>query len=164
MGETLDLPSYETSLRLIALRNVLAKEPPNDYRIRTIHRWYSTHFHTPLHVVDTLPRHDVLIAYYETVYGEMNEDPKREGEVNDEIASLINPPDVNEAEAERVKEYLFLKTIEESEKNKKLEPLKTKPVITPIDLDDGGPVSMTFADINKLDELEDKTEPLVGLK
>jgi hypothetical protein len=107
-----------------------------------------------------------LIAYYETVYSEMNEDPKREGEVNDEIASLINPPDVNEAEAERVKEYLFLKTIEESEKNKKLEPPKSKPIIGPIDLDleDGSPVSMTFANLDRLDELEEKSEPLVGLK
>ena len=36
-----DLPSYELSLRVIAMRNVMAKEPSNDYTMRYINRWYS---------------------------------------------------------------------------------------------------------------------------
>jgi hypothetical protein len=108
----------------------------------------------------------VLLAYYETIYSEMNQDEKREGEVNQEIEELLNPPDKSKEEAERVSEFLFEKKIEAEELKKKLNPPKTisKPVITPIDLDEGGSVSMTFENIDKLDELEEKAEPLVGLK
>ena len=145
------------------MRNVLAKESPNDYRIRKIMRWYSEKYHTPLHVVDTLPRHDVLVAYFESTYESLRDDPAKESVLNEEIQELINPKDQAVDDAARAEEYLFQKKIEETEKNKKSEPPKPKPVISMPDLD-GGEVSMTFADINKLDELEGKTESLVGLK
>lgn len=162
-----DLPSYELSLRLVAMRNVLSKDPPQDYTHRYINRWYSVKFNTPLHVVDTLPRHEVLLAYYESIYFEMNEGgPEQEQALNTEIQNLINPVDLTKEEAARVEDYLFEKKIEEEAKKTKDNPVKPRPkmVVGPIDLDEEGPVSLNFADINKLDLLEGTDEPLVGLK
>jgi hypothetical protein len=145
------------------MRNVLAKEPPFDYSMRYISRWYSEKFHTPLHVVDTLPRHDVLLAYYESVFGEMKDDPKREQELNEQIQGLLNPKDVNKEEQEKIETYEFEKLVAEQEAKKTKEPPKPKLVIPPIDLDEDGPVSMNFQGLDNLDELEGKVEPLVGL-
>jgi hypothetical protein len=159
-----DLPSYELSLRVIAMRNVLSKNPPNDYTMRYISRWYSKEFSTPLHVVDTLPRHDVLLAYYESMYSEMKEDPKREQELNEHIQELVSPKDQSKAEAEKVEAFEFEKLVEEQEAKKGKEPDKPKLIVAPIDLDEDQPVSINFCDTNRLDELEGLSEPLVGLK
>ena len=161
-----DLPSYELALRLVAMRNVLSKDAPQDYTHRVINRFYSMKFHTPLHVVDTLPRHDVLLAYYESIYSEMSEGgPEQEQALNTEIQNLINPADATKEEAERVADFELIKMAEEEAIKKAKEPQKPKPklVVGPIDLDEEGPVSMSFADISKLDELEGTDEPLVGL-
>jgi hypothetical protein len=104
----------------------------------------------------------VLLAYYESVFGEMKDDPKREQELNEQIQSLLNPKDVNKEEQEKVDAYEFEKLVAEQAKITK-EPPKPKLVIPPIDLDEDGPVSMNFQDLSKLDELEGKTEPLIGL-
>jgi hypothetical protein len=158
-----DLPSYELSLRVIAMRNVMAKEPSNDYTMRYINRWYSKEFNTPLHLVEALPRHDILLHYYESVYLQLKDD-KREAELNETIQELINPKDQTKAEAEKVEAYEFEKLIEEQEAKKVKEPDKPKLIVSPIDLDEDQPVSINFQDLNKLDELEGKVEPLVGLK
>jgi hypothetical protein len=55
------------NIRLIALKNVLDK-PDDDARWRSIARWYSKTFATPLHEVDYLPQLDVLQAYFEDFY------------------------------------------------------------------------------------------------
>src|ERR1700690_2817823 len=110
-----DLPSYELSLRVIAMRNVMAKEPSNDYTMRYINRWYSKEFNTPLHLVEALPRHDILLHYYESVYLQLKDDDKREAELNETIQELINPKDQTKAEAEKVEAYEFEKLIEEQE-------------------------------------------------
>jgi hypothetical protein len=159
-----DLPSYELSLRVIAMRNVMAKEPSNDYTMRYINRWYSKEFNTPLHLVEALPRHDILLHYYESVYLQLKDDDKREAELNETIQELINPKDQTKAEAEKVEAYEFEKLIEEQEAKKVKEPDKPKLIVSPIDLDEDQPVSINFQDLNKLDELEGKVEPLVGLK
>jgi hypothetical protein len=163
MGNSQDLPSYELALRLVAMRNVLAKEPSNDYTMRYISRWYSEKYHTPLHVVDSLPRHDVLLAYYETVYSEMRDDPKREQELNEQLHSLLNPKDTDKEERERVEAFEFEQVIAEQESKKIKEPPKPIQTVTPIDLDSDEPVSMNFVDIDKLDQLEN-LDGLVGLK
>jgi len=55
------------AIRLIALKNVL-DEPDASAHWRHISRYYSKTFSTPLHLVDELPRLDVLQAYFEDVY------------------------------------------------------------------------------------------------
>ena len=146
------------------MRNVMAEEPPQDYIQRHINRWYSEKFHTPLHEVDELPRHDVLLTYYECCYADMRDGGKdRESELDETIQGLINPRDLGKEEAAKVDDYLFLKKVAEEEAKKSPIKLKPKMVVSPIDLDEEGPVSMTFADINKLDELEEITDSLVGL-
>lgn len=81
---------YFSSLRLLAIRAV--QKPDADSNLRYIHRWYSKTFHTPLHIVSELDPEDVLTAFYETTYEDM-EDNER----NQEIAELL------ETDAERTK-------------------------------------------------------------
>lgn len=58
--------------QILALLSVL--KPDVDYMVRRIFRWYSQVFHTPLHVVGELPLEDVLQAYYESLYEQMDEE------------------------------------------------------------------------------------------
>ena len=44
-----------------------------EYNIRYIFRWYSKEFHTPLHVVETIPMEDILQNYFECNYERMSE-------------------------------------------------------------------------------------------
>lgn len=75
------LPDSE-SLKKIAMANV-QNEPP-EYTLRYIFRWYSKTFSTPLHVVPNLVLEDVLLAFFECQYEELNE-PER----NDETRKLL---------------------------------------------------------------------------
>lgn len=67
------------AIRLAALRAVLnqrQKEPKADsgYFQRHVMRWYSKKFFTPLDQVEQLPIEDILQAFYEERYEEMNDD------------------------------------------------------------------------------------------
>lgn len=92
---------YE-ALKLLALRAVM--KPDSDAHFRSICRWYSITFHTPLHLVDDLPEEDVLVAYYEKTYEDM-EDPEREEllktllETAEEKKRKALAKDIEEAEA-----------------------------------------------------------------
>ncbi len=66
---------YVDGLRARALLAVL--KPSSDDRYRHIFRWYSKTFHTPLHEVEDLPLDDILTAWFETIYEDM-EDPERD--------------------------------------------------------------------------------------
>lgn len=59
---------YE-AIQLIALRDVLKETP--DYMLRKTLRWYSVKFHTPLDAVRKLPVEDVLQAFHECAYEDM---------------------------------------------------------------------------------------------
>lgn len=61
--------NYFLALRTIALRDVLMAS--GEYHLRSVFRWYSRTFHTPLHEVGDLPQEDVLRAYYEEHYEAM---------------------------------------------------------------------------------------------
>jgi hypothetical protein len=52
-----------TLIQTEAINNILNKT--NDFYYRDICRWYSTTFHTPLHLVETLPWDEVLLHFYE---------------------------------------------------------------------------------------------------
>lgn len=66
---------YE-ALQLLALRAV--EKPDGEARLRGICRWYSKTFHTPLHVVEELDEDDVLTAYFESIYEEMEESERQD--------------------------------------------------------------------------------------
>lgn len=59
------------SLQIVALEAVLRPDWEATYRY--ISRWYSTTFHTPLHLVDDLPIAEVLQHYFEAAYERMDE-------------------------------------------------------------------------------------------
>jgi hypothetical protein len=53
------------AIRVHAYADVVAGKPTHDYSLRSIFRWYSEKFHTPLHLVEDLPVYDVMQHYYE---------------------------------------------------------------------------------------------------
>jgi hypothetical protein len=89
------------AIRLIALRDVyyarvgLADE--HDYNLRRIFRWYSHHFHTPLHEVESLPITDVVRAYWEQRYENLDdeflEDAVRQAAMTDEDLAAADRDD-----------------------------------------------------------------------
>jgi hypothetical protein len=56
-------------IQLEALNTVLLKTDLGFYR--RVARWYSTTFHTPLHLVNTIPWEELLTHYYESHYEQM---------------------------------------------------------------------------------------------
>lgn len=50
----------------------------HDSWLRHVMRWYSHNFHTPLHQVQDLPLEDILTAYYEHTFEQMEEDDRAE--------------------------------------------------------------------------------------
>lgn len=70
------MSSDPESIRLLALQEVWSSrhgEASGEYLLRRIMRDYSVWFHTPLHVVEELPVDDVLQAYWERHYEEIDE-------------------------------------------------------------------------------------------
>ena len=68
--------NHYDALKLLALRAVM--KPDGDAHFRSICRWYSVTFHTPLHMVEELPEDDVLTAYYEKTYEDLEDAEKDE--------------------------------------------------------------------------------------
>jgi hypothetical protein len=92
---------YE-ALKLLALRAVMKPDEAAHYR--NICRWYSTTFHTPLHTVEELPEEDVLTAYYEATFEEMQDQERQEQltkllETEEERVQRQRAKDVEAAEA-----------------------------------------------------------------
>lgn len=75
------------SIQIRALRDVHLQSS-SDYHLRYIFRWYSKTFHTPLHVVPSLPLVDVLIAFFEEKYEDMED-----AELMFEIKKLTETPE-----------------------------------------------------------------------
>lgn len=88
------------ALKVAALRDVLKQE--GDYQMRSVFRWYSKVFHTPLHLVDSLPIEDILRAYYEEHYESLDE-----GELQGELYELTRTDE--EAQVDNAQEDEFLK-------------------------------------------------------
>lgn len=120
--------SLSKALRILALKSVL--DPDVDYYYRKIFRWYSKEFHTPLHIVDDLPLEDVLQAYYESRYEDVNND-------DDSTKLMDELQELTETEKERLRremegdskkvaddDYLSKVIKEEMEKKLKHEPSK----------------------------------------
>lgn len=94
----------------IALASVL--EPDVNFHYRSICRWYSEHFHTPLHIVEKdLPIQYVVAHYYEAQISSADEE-----DLEGMIAKSLNPG-WNQDEEEDIQR--FIEEIEREEKIKK---------------------------------------------
>ena len=82
------ITSWVKAIQVIALAECKKLEPSSDFNLRGIKRWYSKNYHTPLHLVDNIPEYDILQAYYEETYSSMDQ-----GEINNEIAKLLEKKD-----------------------------------------------------------------------
>lgn len=77
-------------LQVIAFAAVA--EGDSEYRLRYLHRWYSKTFHTPLHVVPSIPLTAILTAFWEEKYEAMEED-----DLEAERLRLIETPEERRA-------------------------------------------------------------------
>ena len=102
---------YIEQVRAIALRNIM--EPDWDGVLRTIYRFYSKTFSTPLHQVPDLPLYDVLLAYFEEQYEGM-EGPAR----HEEILKLVEGVEAysKRLEAEEADEEAYLEQVVERQR------------------------------------------------
>lgn len=85
--------------------------PDGDARYRSICRWYSKTFYTPLHEVYDLPPEEVLEAHYEEVLEEMPPEAR-----DQKLAEILEDPDERErkkrhADADAAEEEEFLKMV-----------------------------------------------------
>lgn len=104
--------SLADDLQAIAFHDVVVDT--QEYRLRLLYRWYSKTFATPLHLVPSIPLTDVLVAFWETRYEEMDEpdleeERKKIIETEEErIARLI------QEDADRVEADAFVAQVEAS--------------------------------------------------
>lgn len=104
------------ALRLRAMQAV--EHPDSDDQLRSIFRWYSRTFHTPLHLVEELPVDDVLSAYYEESYEGMNDEERKR-----ETAELLETPEqkkirLRQKDEERAEAFEFARIAAEEERRK----------------------------------------------
>lgn len=78
--------SWLEDLQALAMREVVVGS--NAGFLRSVFRWYSHEFHTPLHLVDELPLEDVLTHYFEYHYNEMTD-----GQRQLEIERMLMTPE-----------------------------------------------------------------------
>lgn len=108
------MSSLADDLRAITLHELVADTP--EYRLRLLYRWYSKTFATPLHLVPSLPLTEVLVAFWETKYEEMNDieledERKKVVETEDERRARLEAEDAHEVETDA-----FVLAIEEQAK------------------------------------------------
>lgn len=87
------------SIKILALKEIISKHQSSEFDLRSIARWYSKTFATPLHLVYTLPTYDVLQAYFEETYEELSK--SEEGEI--ELKKIAEELSKSEAEREIAK-------------------------------------------------------------
>jgi hypothetical protein len=172
------MSSLADDLQAITLHQVVSDTA--EYRLRLLYRWYSKTFATPLHLVPSLPLVDILVAFWESKYEEMNEveleeERKRVIETDDERRARLVSEDVNHVEDDAFAAAIEEQARQES-KVKKIEDIKVpedrairatakvpEPSLpTPEEIKNLGPlpesVSIKFADTNFFDELIEKLD------
>jgi hypothetical protein len=154
---------FYKSIKLISLRNILFPTP--EYRLRQIFRWYSKTFFTPLHEVPELPLEEILVAYFESVFEDMEEE-----EINKEKSLLLESEEdkykrLMEEEQEEISIRKFTteaakKDLQKQNKKKKDKIIKTEPEVKPKLINNPEEVRIEFVDTDKMQESMDK--PSVG--
>ena len=76
------------AIQIIALKEVLSDKQSQDFQLRSIFRWYSKTFHTPLHIVEELPEFDILQAYFEDQYEQLNQSDQGQANIQKLIEDL----------------------------------------------------------------------------
>lgn len=112
------------ALQLVCIKSVT--QPDGEYKLRRILRWYSKTFYTPLHIVETLPLENILIAYFESIYEEMEEEERQE-----HIQLLLETDEQRKArleneEKERLSAQDFLEFSQKQQKEKEEAHAKTE--------------------------------------
>ena len=110
------------AIRLQALRDVL--NPGRDVLIRRIHRWYSKTFNTPLSDAYDLPLEDILQAYFEEKYEQLDE-----ADLERERRELTEPPELRRQKMQAVDaveadDDEFIKMVQKQEAEKALKKAK----------------------------------------
>lgn len=107
---------YYRALRLLAMRAV--EKPDREANLRSIYRWYSRTFHTPLPQVEDLPIEEVLMTYYESTYEDLGDEERAR-----ELESLLETPQEAQEkrrrqDSERAEAYDFAIFTAEEERRK----------------------------------------------
>jgi hypothetical protein len=74
------------AIRIIALKDVMCDEPSPDAQWYRLTRWYSKTFATPLHEVDNLPKLDLIRAWFNERYENLDD-----AELHKELQEVLNP-------------------------------------------------------------------------
>ena len=165
--------NYDRAIRILALASATAQNPAPEYSLRRIFRWYSEKFHTPLHVIDDLPLHDVLTHYYEWHVEQILDD---EDALNKEISELTATPEEIRAQKmlrdrETYNDFSFEKEVRteaakqqvEAKKEALIEAQKPpKPVVfsapdpsrQAIQINEPPDIKVSFASLEEFEELE----------
>lgn len=104
---------YLKAIQKAAMAEVV--KPTYDGWFRSICRWYSRTFYTPLHIVESeLPKEMILQHYFEYNYGEMEEEERQK-----QIVKLLETPEEARIREEREEEEEELFNIIAEEEAKK---------------------------------------------
>lgn len=114
---------YFEAIRAKCMLAVL--KPDSDAWLRYVFRFYSERFHTPLHTVKSLPLEDVLVAFWETRYEDL--EPVL---LQEELVGITETEEDRQARSEKEEDDdAFLKAAEEeAAKQKRQDQLKVTPV------------------------------------
>jgi uncharacterized protein (DUF885 family) len=137
--------------------------PDGDARYRSICRWYSKTFFTPLHEVYDLPPEEVLEAHYEEILEDMAPEARAQ-----RLAELLEAPevkqqkkrvsDVREAEDEEFLQMVRQKAAAEAQRLEAKKQAEPKPVAKESDLPSPQPLPDIHIDFMKGDNLFDEDE------
>jgi hypothetical protein len=96
-------------------------EPDSEALLRRIFRWYSKTFATPLHLVRNLPVEDILVAYFEHSFEEM-EPPQ----LQEHLAELTDTEEDRELKKRQqdADEEFYRQALEEAKKDQAKEDAK----------------------------------------
>lgn len=134
------------AIKAIALVEVI--DGSYDYQIRTVLRWWSREFHTPLSEVYDMPLEDILRDYFECKYQDLD-DSQRHYEIGELLKTKeqITKAKVAEDKAEVEDEAYLRKVLEEAKKVPIEEPKKVEP--PPPELPE---ISMDFSEQQSFEE------------
>jgi hypothetical protein len=145
------------AIKLIALKDVLM-ETSVEAQWRRVARWYSKTFATPLHLVDDLPRLDIIQSYFEEHYENLDE-----AELNRELQELLKPEDQLQKSLDKAKDDSSLdelvKQAESKVKAVKVIKAKRAPVKEPSKQDVSKEMLAAIADLGEaLTSIKDTAE------
>lgn len=137
---------FVEAIRLVAMQAVAECSP--EYQLRSVMRWWSREFHTPLAEVYEIPLENILLDYYECKYEEMD-DSQRHYEIGELLKTKeqITKAKVAEDKAEVEDEAYLRKVMEEAKKVPIEEPKKVEP--PPPELPE---ISMDFSEQQSFEE------------